>query len=90
METESDEEEKEEDKEESDEEKDSDAEREEAIKDAGDHFEGVAKKNTRKKKTKQQNIYSEGMDDMAGVFDEGADSDEVHMKKQNKTQKRNE
>lgn len=50
-----------------------------------DHFEGVGKKNTRKKKNKGQN---NAADLMAAAFDEGADSDEVHAKKGGKKEKK--
>lgn len=50
-----------------------------------DHFEGVGKKNTRKKKNKGQN---NAADLMAAAFDEGADSDEVHAKKGGKKDKK--
>ena len=48
-----------------------------------ENFEGVGKKNTRKKKTKGDNIYGGAKDQdlIAAAFDEGADSDEVHEKK---------
>jgi hypothetical protein len=40
----------------------------------------MGKKNTRKKKTKEANLY--GADDnLDGAFDQGADSDEIHEKK---------
>jgi hypothetical protein len=52
------------------------------------HFEGVAKKNTRKKKQKEANIYGGGGDELAGAFDEGADSDEVYAKKGGKHNKK--
>ena len=49
------------------------------------NFEGVGKKNTRKKKLKESNM--QAIDDLAGAFDEGADSDEVHAKKGGKSNK---
>ena len=51
-----------------------------------DHFEGVGKKNTRKKKNKGQQ--NQAADLMAAAFDEGADSDEVHARKGGKKEKR--
>lgn len=44
-----------------------------------DTFDGIGKKNTRKKKNKEQNLY--GQDELGGVFDQGADSDEVYARK---------
>lgn len=56
-----------------------------------ENFEGAgAKRNTRKKKDKQANIYGDGADDaLAGAFDEGADSDEIHAKKGGKNKQKN-
>ena len=56
-----------------------------------DHFEGVGKKNTRRKKNKDsayaaQNAGADAM--MAAAFDEGADSDEVHARKGGKNNKK--
>ena len=51
-----------------------------------ENFEGVSKKNTRKKKNNNANIYG-GQDQLAGAFDEEADEDEIHAKKGGKTQK---
>jgi hypothetical protein len=48
-------------------------------KEIADNFEGVSKKNTRKKKNNMGNVY--GNQDFGGAFDEGADSDEIHAKK---------
>jgi len=48
-------------------------------KDLEANFEGIGKKNTRKKKQKDAQMY--GDDDLAGAFDQGADSDEIHEKK---------
>jgi len=53
----------------------------------------VAKKNTRKKKAKDANIYAGGAGgelDVAGAFDEGADSDEVHARKGGKNNNKKE
>ena len=52
------------------------------------NFEGVAKKNTRKKKEKNTNIYEAGgQADLLAAFDDGAESDEVHAKKGGKNKK---
>lgn len=55
-----------------------------------ENFEGAgAKRNTRKKKNKQADIY--GADEaLAGAFDEGADSDEIHAKKGGKSKNKKE
>ena len=49
-------------------------------KEIAENFEGVSKKNTRKKKNNMGMVYG-NHDALAGAFDEGADSDEVHAKK---------
>ena len=54
-------------------------------KELDENFEGMGKKNTRKKKNKQANLY--GDDTLGGAFDEGADSDEIHAKKGGKNNK---
>jgi hypothetical protein len=45
-----------------------------------ENFEGVSKKNTRKKKKDNTNIYA-GQDDLAGAFADDADEDEMYSKK---------
>jgi hypothetical protein len=52
------------------------------------NFEGVAKKNTRKKKEKNTNIYEAGgQADLLAAFYDGAESDEVLAKKGGKNKK---
>jgi hypothetical protein len=58
-------------------------------KEIAENFEGVSKKNTRKKKNNMGNVYG-GQDALAGAFDEGADSDEVHAKKGGKNNNKKE
>ena len=55
-------------------------------KEIGENFEGMNKKNTRKKKNNNANIYGD-IDVFAGAVDEQADESEVHAKKGGKTNK---
>ena len=47
------------------------------------NFEGIGKKNTRKKKDKNTNVFGGGTD-LAGAFEDGSDSDDNLYKKKNK------
>lgn len=59
-------------------------------KEIAENFEGVSKKNTRKKKNNNMGGMFGNQDALAGAFDEGADSDEVHAKKGGKNNNKKE